>query len=176
MWFIYFHSVWALCSAFWVRVNNFHILQASTMVFALLQLWARNFSLKQWTHWVAWHCPSAVCNLPLAQRDPAKSSAQLCSPTAEKVLGKPEAQCLPAGWGLSTGLCCLHLCVWEKFRASVAVAQACHCCTWILSAASQSFFCLFFVSFLQQLGWREVCWYWKQRRWMTIRDVVPIRY
>lgn len=123
MWFIYFHSVWALCSAFWVHVNNFHILQASTMVFALLQLWARNFSLKQWTHWVAWHCPSAVCNLPLARRDPAKSSAQLCSPTAEKVLGKPEAQCLPAGWGLSTGLCCLHLCVWEKFRASVAVAR-----------------------------------------------------
>lgn len=63
------------------------------------------------------------------------------------VLGKPAAQCLPAGRGLSTRLCCLHLCVRERSRASVAVAvaQACRCCTWILGAASQPFFCLFFV-------------------------------
>lgn len=39
------------------------------------------------SHWnnehigVAWHCPSAVCDLPLAQRDPARSSAPYCSPS-----------------------------------------------------------------------------------------------
>jgi len=53
----------------------------------------------------------------------------------------------PAGRGLRTHLCCLHLCLRQGARASVpgAVAQACRCCTWILGAASQPFFCLFFV-------------------------------